>query len=116
MVMDDPGYPGTWVHWVVLNLPAELRDLPEGQPASGLLPGGGIHGVNRFGTLGYRGPCPLDEPAHTYRFILYAVDRFLPLASATSKEEVLAALEGHILAESLLTGVYQRKFEDEEDY
>ncbi len=97
-------------------MPAGLRDLPEGQPASALLPGGGIHGVNRFGTLGYRGPCPLDDPPHTYRFILYAVDGFLQLASATSSEKVLAALEGHILAESVLTGGYQKTLEDKEDY
>ena len=105
--MDDLYAPETGDHWVVFNLPAELRELPEGQPGSALLPSGGVQGVNRSGTLGYKGPCPPAGPAHTYRFFLYAVDRSLLLFAGTSKEAVLAELEGHILAESFLTGSFQ---------
>ena len=113
IVVDDPDAPGTWDHWVVFNLPANLRELPEGQPGSAILPSGGIQGVNRFGTLGYKGPCPPNGPAHTYRFSLYAVNQSLPLSAGASKAQVLAAIEGHILAESLFTGTYQIASEED---
>ena len=100
---------------MVVNLPAQLRELPEAQPGSALLPSGGVQGINSFGTLGYRGPCPPTGPPHTYRFFLYAVDQSLSLSAAASKTEVLAGLEGHILGSSLLTGTYQSTSEEEED-
>lgn len=106
--MDDPDFPGAWVHWVVFNLPAKLMELGEAQQGSVILPRGGVQGVNNFGTLGYRGPCPPLGPAHTYRFFFYAVDKSLDLSGGATKEQLLAAIEDHVLGESLFTGTYQR--------
>ena len=105
--MDDPDVPGTFDHWVVFNLPAELRELPEAQQGSVILPSGGVQGVNDFGTLGYRGPCPPSGPAHTYRFFLFAVNKSLDLSGGATKDQVLAAIEGNVLVESLFTETYQ---------
>ena len=104
--MEDPDAPTTFAHWVVFNLPTDLREIPEDQPGSVSI-FGGIHGRNDFGMLGYRGPCPPRGPAHTYRFTLYAVDISLDLFAASLREQVLTALEDHILEESLLTGTYE---------
>ena len=108
LVMDDPDAPGgTWDHWVVFNLPASVRELSESQPISPQLPNGGVQGRNTWGDIGYGGPCPPLGPAHTYRFNLYAVDGSLTLSAGASKQQLLSALTGRILAESLLTGTYQ---------
>ena len=106
IIVDDPDAPATFAHWVIFNLPADLRGIPEEQPGSVAI-FGGVHGNNDFGLLSYRGPCPPRGPAHTYRFYLYAVDISLDLFAASQREQVLAALEGHILEESLLTGTYE---------
>ncbi len=107
--MDDPDAPGgTWVHWVLFNVPGDMPGLPEDQPTTPELPSGGVQGRNSWGNTGYGGPCPPEGRAHTYRFFLYAVDGALDLPAGATKQELLAALEGHILAESVLTGTYQR--------
>lgn len=106
IIVDDPDAPTTFAHWVVFNLPTDLREIPEDQPGSVAI-FGGIHGRNGYGMLGYRGPCPPSGPAHTYRFSLFAVDISLDLFAASLREQVLAALEGHVLEESVLTGTYE---------
>ena len=68
---------------------------------------GGGQGRNTWGDIDYGGPCPPLGPAHTYRFNLYAVDGSLTLSAGASKQQLLSALTGRILAESLLTGTYQ---------
>lgn len=109
IIMDDPDAPGgAWVHWVVYNLPSDLRELPESQPTTEQLPNGGVQGRNSWPKIGYGGPCPPGGPAHTYRFFLYAVDTALDLPVGASKEQVLKAIEGRILGESVLTGTYGR--------
>ena len=109
LVMDDPDAPrGVWDHWVVFNIPVAVLELEEGQPKAGRLPGGGVHGKNSWGNTEYGGPCPPGGPAHTYRFFLYAVDTALDLPVGASKAQVLEAIEGRILEESLLTGSYGR--------
>ncbi|GEM_PF-339291 len=109
IVMDDPDAPGgTWDHWVAFNIPAGSLELPEGQPATPQLPGGGVQGSNSWGDTGYGGPCPPTGPAHEYRFFLYALDSSLDLPAGASKGKVHGAMAGHILAESLLTGSYGR--------
>ena len=109
LVMDDPDAPrGVWDHWVVFNIPAAVLELAEGQPKTSRLPGGGLHGTNSWGNTEYGGPCPPGGPAHTYRFFLYAVDTALDLPVGASKAQVLEAIEGRILEESLLTGTYGR--------
>ncbi len=105
LVMDDPDAPvGTWVHWVLFNVPADLRDLPE----KAAPPKGSLEGKNSWGRLGYGGPCP-PSGTHRYFFKLYALDTTLNLASGASKEQLLKAMEGHILAQAELMGVYSRK-------
>ena len=110
LICDDPDAPiGTWVHWVLFNIPADLTGLPEGLPALERVLDTAVHGVNDFGRLGYGGPCPPRGPAHRYFFRLYALDTKLSLPPGASKKQVLAAAEGHILAEGELMGRYQRR-------
>jgi Raf kinase inhibitor-like YbhB/YbcL family protein len=104
--LDAPG--GRFLHWLVYNLPAELRQLPEALPPQPTVSGGGIQENNDFGKLGYSGPCP-PGGTHRYVFRLYALDRSLNLPRGTTEEQLLAAMEGHILARAELSGQYSRK-------
>jgi len=112
LIMDDPDAPaGTWVHWVVYNLPVEVRELPEGASRARArefsLPQGAIQGKTSFNRADYGGPCP-PSGEHRYFFRLYALDTTLE-ESALDKKALLKAMEGHILAQGELMGVYQRK-------
>jgi Raf kinase inhibitor-like YbhB/YbcL family protein len=105
LIVDDPDAPGgIFTHWVLFNLPATVTNLPEGVPRLDRLDGGGIQGKNDFGGKGYNGPCPPKR--HTYRFILYALDTELTLKPGATRENVLKAMEGHILARAELDGKY----------
>jgi Raf kinase inhibitor-like YbhB/YbcL family protein len=107
LIADDPDAPGkTWVHWVVFNLPASARELAENIPAEGSI-AGGRQGTTDFRKVGYGGPCP-PSGAHRYYFKLYALDTELALDSSATKEQLLKAMEGHVLAEGQLMGKYQR--------
>jgi hypothetical protein len=109
LVCDDPDAPrGTWVHWVLYDLPPDLAGLPEGVPAGPEPAPGGTHGKNDFGRLAYGGPCPPRGNPHRYFFKLYALDARLGLAAGATKEEVLDAMQGHVLAQGELMGTYQR--------
>ncbi len=109
LILDDPDAPsGVFTHWVIFNLPPDSRELPEAVPAASQLPSGALQGKNDFGKIGYGGPCPPPGYPHRYRFTLYALDRQLDLKAGSSKQQVLNAMEGHILAQGQLTGTYQR--------
>ncbi len=109
LIADDPDAPvGTWVHWVIYNLPAEMRGLPEGVPSSETLPDGSQQGINDFRKVGYGGPCPPRGPAHRYFFKLYALDSPTNLKPRATKQQLLDAMKGHILAEVQLMGRYRR--------
>lgn len=109
LIADDPDAPvGTWVHWVLFNIPAEKTSLPEGLPPDGQLPDGSRQGTNDFKRLGYGGPCPPPGKPHRYFFKLYATDQRLDLPPGASKAQVLDAIRGHILAEAALMGRYRR--------
>ena len=109
LLCEDPDAPrGTWVHWVLFNLPASARELPEGVPTKETLSGGGRQGKNDFGKIGYGGPCPPKGPAHRYFFKLYALDTPLDLKPGVTRQELLKATGGHILAETELMGRYSR--------
>ena len=109
LIADDPDAPmGTWVHWVLYNLPAETRALSEAVPSDADLPDGGRHGKNSWRRLGYGGPCP-PGGTHRYFFKLYALDTALALAVGASKRQLLRAIEGHILAQAELMGTYTRQ-------
>ena len=108
LIADDPDAPmGTFVHWVLYNLLAEARALLEAVPTDAELPDGSRHGQNSWQRLGYGGPCP-PSGTHRYFFKLYALDTVLDLAAGASKEQLLQAMEGHILAQAELMGVYTR--------
>lgn len=108
LIMDDPDAPaGIWVHWVLYNLPAGSRGLPEAVPTDAQLADGSRQGKNSGGKVGYGGPCP-PRATHRYFFKLYALDRALDLAAGASKEQLLKAMEGHILAQTELMGKYTR--------
>ncbi|MBW2061082.1 MAG: YbhB/YbcL family Raf kinase inhibitor-like protein [Deltaproteobacteria bacterium] len=107
-IADDPDAPvGTWVHWVLYNLTAKTRTLPEDVPPKAELPDGSRHGRNSWGRKSYGGPCP-PSGTHRYFFKLYALDEVLDLASGASKDKLLKAMKGHILGQTELMGEYSR--------
>lgn len=112
LIVDDPDAPaGTWVHWVLFNLPSNLMALPEGVPKTDPLRqfGAALQGRNDFRRVGYGGPCPPTGRAHRYFFRLYALSVALPLRSGAGKQEVERAMRAHVLAETTLMGTYARR-------
>ena len=110
LIADDPDAPaGTWVHWVLYGLAGTLPELPEGVPAQDTVPGIGTQGVNDFRKVGYGGPCPPRGPGHRYFFRLYALDIELTLPLRKTKQDLLKAIEGHVLGRVELMGWYMRK-------
>jgi hypothetical protein len=110
LITDDPDAPvGVWVHWVLYDLPAATVRLEEGVPRRELLESGAKQGVNDFGRTGYNGPCPPSGKAHRYFFKLYALDNFLNLPPRARKDDVVRAMEGHILDQTELMGKYSRR-------
>jgi len=108
LICDDPDAPmGTWVHWVLFNIPAGTSGLPAEIPPDAALENGARHGTNDFRRLGYGGPCP-PGGTHRYFFKLYALDTEPDLASGITKAQLLEVMEGHILAEAQLMGKYKR--------
>jgi Raf kinase inhibitor-like YbhB/YbcL family protein len=108
LIADDPDAPQrTWVHWVLYNLPAETKGLVENVPKQNRLAGGALQGSNDFQKIGYDGPCP-PSGTHRYYFKLYALDAVLPLEPGATKEQLLEAMKGHVLAEGQLMGKYHR--------
>lgn len=108
LICDDPDAPmGTFVHWVLFNLPAEAKELPENISVDKILPNGAKQGTSDFGRIGYGGPCP-PSGTHRYFFKIYALDIEIDLAAGASKRELLKAMEGHILAQGQLVGKYKR--------
>ena len=109
LVADDPDAPvGTWVHWVVYDIPKDVTRLEKGEGTGKKLTRGGVHGVNDFRRHGYGGPCP-PGGTHRYYFKVYAVDTMLNKGPGMSKKELLTLIAGHILAEGVLMGRYARR-------
>ncbi len=102
---DAPG--GTFTHWVLFNIPVNVRQLPEDVRHDETLPNGAHQGKNDFGRIGYGGPCP-PGGSHRYYFRLYALDCRLDLEPGIDKKTLLAAMQGHILAETEIMGRYTR--------
>ncbi|HTC78997.1 MAG TPA: YbhB/YbcL family Raf kinase inhibitor-like protein [Terriglobales bacterium] len=108
LIADDPDAPmGTWVHWVIYDLPANTAKLPEGVPKQEQA-ASGAQGKNSSGKIGYGGPCPPPGKPHRYFFKLYALDSKLNLKPGARKPEVEAAMKGHVLAQAELMGKYGR--------
>jgi Raf kinase inhibitor-like YbhB/YbcL family protein len=109
IIEDDPDAPsGTFVHWLVYDLPAAYRKLPEALSRNNQMPGGGRQGINDFSRTGYSGPCPPPGRPHRYFIRLYALDTILNLRPAATRKELDAATQGHILAQAELMGRFQR--------
>ena len=108
-IVDDPDAPrGTWVHWVLYDLPATVTELPAGIGHDDSLSNGAKQGKNDFGKIGYGGPCPPNGPVHHYHFKLYALDHATGLKPKATKQQLLDAMKGHVLAEAELIGTYKR--------
>lgn len=110
-LMDDPDDTtapgGIFTHWTLVNLPPETVGLPEDVPKDAVLPDGAIQGTNGFGMLGYGGPEPIPESGpDRYRFQVFALSEKLDVEPGVSREAVLAAMEGRILTEGVLTAKY----------
>lgn len=108
LICDDPDAPaGTWVHWVMFNIPPTINELPENVPQLEEISSLGKNGINDDGNFGYDGPYP-PGGTHRYYFRLYALDAMLNLKSGATKEVLLKAMKGHVLAEARVTGKYKR--------
>jgi len=105
LIVDDPDAPGqTWVHWVLFNIPASTRSLPEdiSTDSQNISAGNGSSG-----RAGYQGPCP-PSGTHRYFFKLYALDTTISLLSGATKDQLLKAMEGHILTQAELMGTFSK--------
>jgi Raf kinase inhibitor-like YbhB/YbcL family protein len=109
LINDDPDAPmGTWVHWVVYNLPPSARQLAEAFPAEPERPDGTRQGMTDFGRIGYGGPCP-PSGTHRYVFTLYALETVLSLGPGATKAKLEEAMHGHIVGQAQLIGTYRRR-------
>ena len=109
LICDDPDAPrGTWVHWVLYNLPSDSRELERGVSTIDTLTSGAKQGKNDFGNIGYGGPAPPKGKPHRYVFKLYALSDEVDLAPGATKAELVDAMQGQILAKGQLMGMYQR--------
>ncbi len=110
LICDDPDAPvGTWVHWVLYDLSPKFLELPEAISPGEVTPQGAKQGINDFRRSGYGGPCPPPGAPHRYFFTLYALDIEPGLPAGATKADLLRALEGHVLEEAKLVGLYQRR-------
>jgi Raf kinase inhibitor-like YbhB/YbcL family protein len=108
LISDDPDAPGgDWVHWVAYDIPVSAKGFPAGAGKSSDGSVGARQGKNSWGKPGYGGPCP-PSGTHRYVFKLYALDAPTGLGPGATKEELLKAMEGHILGRGELIGRYQR--------
>ena len=109
LIVDDPDAPvGTWVHWVLYDLPGDATQLPDAVPMTETLASGARQGINDFRKVGYGGPCPPPGKAHRYFFKLYALDTATNLKPRADKAALLRAIEGHVVAQAELIGTYKR--------
>ncbi|AEA47793.1 YbhB/YbcL family Raf kinase inhibitor-like protein [Archaeoglobus veneficus] len=110
IIMDDPDAPlGTFTHWVIWNIPANITSIPESIPPEPVVkePISAVQGKNDFGRIGYGGPCP-PSGVHNYKIKVYILDTFLNLDPGATKEELENAMKGHILQYAVVTASYGR--------
>jgi Raf kinase inhibitor-like YbhB/YbcL family protein len=108
LICDDPDAPmGTWVHWVIFNIPASANKLNEKISSHKVLEDGTAQGKNDFRKIGYGGPCP-PGGIHRYFFKIYALNKRVELTPGANKKELIKEMEGYILAEGKLMGKYSR--------
>jgi len=104
---DAPG--GTFIHWVIYNIPGTASGLPEGLLRQQQLTDGSVQGTNDFNVIGYRGPSPPPGRTHHYHFVLYALDTLLPVETGIGAVRLLEMVKDHVLATARLTGTYRRR-------
>ncbi|OGG11606.1 hypothetical protein A2Z00_04895 [Candidatus Gottesmanbacteria bacterium RBG_13_45_10] len=103
LTMEDPDAPnGTFSHWLIWNIPGDVKEIPSGDSLAGA-----TQGTTSAGKPGYYGPCP-PSGIHRYFFTLYALDAQIGLGSGAKKSDLDTVLVGHILGETRLVGVYSR--------
>jgi Raf kinase inhibitor-like YbhB/YbcL family protein len=108
IICEDPDAPrGTWVHWVLYNIPAGVASLPAGLPLDRVLKVGASQGTNDFQKVGYGGPCP-PKGTHRYNFRIYALNCTLELRPGATKQNLQKAMEGHVVGQGQLIGKYGR--------
>jgi len=108
LICDDPDAPvGTWVHWVLFNIPANVNTIEEGVDPVESIENDASHGINDFRKLGYGGPCP-PNGTHRYFFRLFALDTRLNLNPGCTKADLMEAMQGHVLGQATLMGKYGR--------
>lgn len=109
LITDDPDAPdGTWVHWVVWNLPPSAHRLPAGVPKQAELNDGTRQGRNDFKRVGYNGPCPPPGKTHRYFFRLYALDHKIDLSPGATRAELDVAIKNYVVAEAEYMGTFHR--------
>ena len=102
LIVEDPDAPaGTWYHWILFDIPAEIFGFPAGESA-------GTGGRNSWGKLGYGGPCP-PKGTHRYFFKLYALSDFLKVKEGVSQASLMKAMQGKVLAEAQVMGTYRKR-------
>ncbi|HXE31042.1 MAG TPA: YbhB/YbcL family Raf kinase inhibitor-like protein, partial [Terriglobales bacterium] len=112
LVLFDPDArpPKGFVHWVAYDIPASVHQIASGKYDQAALPGGGVEGNNGRGSLGFIPSCPGPGAPHHYTFTLYALSvPSLGLPSGATRDQVLEAVKGKVLAQTELVGLYQRK-------
>jgi len=108
LIADDPDAPaGTWVHWVLYDLPPTAQGLPEGIARSRDLSDGSRQGRNDFGKIGYNGPCPPRGATHRYFFKLFALDCKTGLPAGATKADLERTMKGHVLAQAVVIAKFQ---------
>lgn len=108
LIVDDPDAPrGVFTHWVIFNIPSGVNKLDENIPKNATVEGVGVQGVNGARNTGYTGPCP-PSGTHHYIFTIYALDTMLDIAPKSTKDQVLDAMKEHVLATSVLVGLYSK--------
>ena len=108
LIMEDPDAPaGTWVHWLLYNIPPKKTSLEPAVPSEERLPDGSLQGRNSWYQIRYGGPCP-PSGVHRYFFRLYALDNVLSLEAGADKPTLVQAMQNHILAQAELMGLFQR--------
>jgi len=109
LIVEDPDAPGgIFTHWIVYNISSKITSLPEKVKRVERLGNGILQGLNSFGKIGYNGPCPPHGSKHRYYFRIYALDCYIDLPPGATREEILKAIEGHVIGEAELLGYYER--------
>jgi hypothetical protein len=111
VLVDDPDAERNFVHWIVYNIPPDVRSLPEALPEGDVLQqaGGALQGRNDFGKNGWGAPCPTDGRPHRFVFRLYALDAMLDLPPGADRKAVEEAIKGHFRGQAAMISSYSRK-------